>query len=141
MSNIFQLFLFNFIFLCLIFCFKAQTFEAINYGAYKTVPNSDNLQYRLGNGLGYIGNGWDDARMSNLSRKAGYDTQRKKLPEDHFKNWGYGIELGDAKINTQLGILDVVGYYNIYKLFIIFIHFNNIFIIWVYLFYNLNFVV
>ena len=105
-----SIFLFNFIFLCLIFCFKAQTFEAINYGAYKTVPNSDNLQYRLGNGLGYIGNGWDDARMSNLSRKAGYDTQRKKLPEDHFKNWGYGIELGDAKINTQLGILDVVGY-------------------------------
>ena len=110
MPNIFQIFLFNFIFLCLIFCFKAQTFEAINYGAYKTVPNSDNLQYRLGNGLGYIGNGWDDARMSNLSRKVGYDTQRKKLPEDHFKNWGYGIELGDAKINTQLRILDVVGY-------------------------------
>ena len=106
MSNIFQIFLFNFIFLCLIFCFKAQTFEAINYGAYKTVPNSDNLQYRLGNGLGYIGNGWDDARMSNLSRKAGYDTQRKKLPEDHFKNWGYGIELGDAKINTQSNIFN-----------------------------------
>ena len=25
-------------------------------GAYLSVPNSNNLQYRLGNGLGYIGN-------------------------------------------------------------------------------------
>ena len=78
--------------------------------AYEHVPDSNNLQYRLGNGLGYIGNGWDDARMSNLSSKAGYDTQRKKLPEQHFANWGYEIEVGDAQTNTKLGILDVVGY-------------------------------
>ena len=78
--------------------------------AYDHVPDSNNLQYRLGNGLGYIGNGWDDARMSNLSSKAGYDTQRKKLPEQHFANWGYEIEVGDAQTNTKLGILDVVGY-------------------------------
>ena len=32
------------------------------------------------------------------------------MPEQHFENWGYGIELGDAKANTKLGILDVVGY-------------------------------
>ena len=81
-----------------------------NAGAYLLTPSSDTLEYRLGNGLGYIGNGWDDARMSNLSSLAGYDGQRKKLPEQHFENWGYGIELGDAQTNTKLGILDVVGY-------------------------------
>ena len=80
------------------------------YGALAQVPDADNLQYRLGNGLGYIGNGWDDAKMSNLSRLAGNDGQRKKLPEQHFQNWGFGIELGDAQTNTKLGILDVVGY-------------------------------
>ena len=79
-------------------------------GAYLSVPNSDNLQYRLGNGLGYIGNGWDDARMSNLSSLAGYDGQRKKLPENHFNSWGYGIEVGDCQSNVKLGILDIVGY-------------------------------
>ena len=36
-------------------------------GAYVKTPVPTTLQYRLGNGLGYIGNGWDDARMSNLS--------------------------------------------------------------------------
>ena len=80
------------------------------YGAFISVPDSSNLQYRLGNGLGYIGNGWDDARMSNLSSKAGYDGQRKKLPESHLAHWGYGIEIGDSQTNTKLGILDVVGY-------------------------------
>jgi hypothetical protein len=81
-----------------------------NLGAYITTPDPSTLEYRLGNGLGYIGNGWDDARMSNLSSKAGYDGQRKKLPEQHLDYWGYGIELGDAQSNTKLGILDVVGY-------------------------------
>ena len=81
-----------------------------NVGAYLTTPDPSLLEYRLGNGLGYIGNGWDDAKMANLSTFAGYDGQRKKLPEQHFENWGYGIELGDAQTNTKLGILDVVGY-------------------------------
>ena len=79
-------------------------------GAYLSVPDSKNLQYRLGNGLGYIGNGWDDARMSNLSSLAGYDAQRKKLPEQHFYNWGFGIEVGDCITNKKLGIIDLVGY-------------------------------
>ena len=75
---------------------------------YNNLLNS--LQYRMGNGLGYIENSWDDTRMANLNTYAGYDGQRKKLPEQHFQNWGYGIELGDAQTNTKLGILDVVGY-------------------------------
>ena len=48
--------------------------------------------------------------MSNLSSKAGYDGQRKKLPEQHLVTWGYGTEIGDSQTNTKLGILDVVGY-------------------------------
>ena len=48
--------------------------------------------------------------MSNLSSLAGYDGQRKKLPQQHLVNWGYGIEIDDCKTNTKLGILDVVGY-------------------------------
>ena len=79
-------------------------------GAYLSVPDSSNLQYRLGNNLGYIGNGWDDARMSNLSSLAGYDGQRKKLPQQHLVKWGFGVEIDDCKTNTKLGILDVVGY-------------------------------
>ena len=95
-------------FLVLMHIQSAET--GTNKGAYLSTPDPNNLQYRLGNGLGYIGNGWDDARMANLSRLAGYDGQRKKLPEQHFVNWGFGIELGDAQTNTKLGILDVVGY-------------------------------
>ena len=79
-------------------------------GAYLNVPDSNDLQYRLGNNLGYIGNGWDDSKMANLSRLAGYDGQRKKLPEQHLEAWGYGIEIGDCEDNTKYGILDVVGY-------------------------------
>ena len=100
----------SFFFLSLIFSFFENSFEILKYGAYDKVPDSNNLQYRFGTGLGYIGNFWDDANMANLSRKAGYDTQRKKLPEQHLDDWGYYIELDDAKTNTKLGILDVVGY-------------------------------
>ena len=108
-----QLFFRIMLILCILFfvnSIKEANSGSNNYGAFVSVPDSSNLQYRLGNGLGYIGNGWDDARMSNLSAKAGYDGQRKKLPETHLNHWGYGIELGDAQTNTKLGILDVVGY-------------------------------
>ena len=99
-------FFFSVIILSLFEC----SLELLRYGAFDKVPDSSNLQYRFGNGLGYVGGFWDDAKMANLSRKAGYDTQRKKLPEQHFETWGYNIELDDAKTNTALGILDVVGY-------------------------------
>ena len=100
----------SFIFLFIILI-KSATSEVGKEGyAYSGVPDSSDLQYRLGNNLGYIGSGWDDARMSNLSSLAGYDGQRKKLPEQHLTNWGYRIEVGDCQTNTKLGILDVVGY-------------------------------
>ena len=97
-------------FLILIVINEVLTESGKEKGAYLSVPDSDNLQYRLGNGLGYIGNGWDDARMSNLSSLAGYDCQRKKLPEQHLTTWGFGIEVGDCMTNSKLGILDIVGY-------------------------------
>jgi hypothetical protein len=105
-----QLYVIFFFLLFNVLSLKEESSEKLTYGAYYHVPDSSKLQYRLGNGLGYIGNGWDDARMSNLSSKAGYDGQRKKLPEQHFDNWGYDIEVGDAQTNNKLGILDVVGY-------------------------------
>ena len=95
----------------LILCIKYSSSETgKEIGAYLNVPDSSDLQYRLGNGLGYIGNGWDDSKMANLSRLAGYDGQRKKLPEKHLVTWGYNIETWDCKDNTKYGILDVIGY-------------------------------
>ena len=79
-------------------------------GAYLSVPDPTNLQYRFGDGSGLYSNGWDDAKSAILSSKAGCDGTRKKLPEQHFANWGIGIELGDCKVNSQVGILDVIGY-------------------------------
>ena len=63
-------------------------FSSPNYdkfGAYVSVPNSINLTYRTGNCLGYINNYWDDAKNSFLAAKAGLNTQRKKLPENHLE--------------------------------------------------------
>ena len=100
----------SFFFLLIAIINECYSLTGTDKGAYLKVPDASSLQYRMGNGLGYVGNGWDDARMSNLSTFAGYDGQRKKLPEQHFQNWGYGVELGDAQTNTKLGILDVVGY-------------------------------
>ena len=95
----------------LFLCIKYSSSEAgKEVGAYLNVPDSSELQYRLGNGLGYIGNGWDDSKMANLSRLAGYDGQRKKLPEKHLVTWGYNIETWDCKDNIKYGILDVIGY-------------------------------
>ena len=109
MKKDYQIYINVLFFICIISILESSL-ELLRYGAFDKVPDSSLLQYRFGNGLGYIGGNWDDAKMSNLSKKAGYDTQRKKLPEQHFQTWGYGIELDDAKTNTKLGILDVVGY-------------------------------
>ena len=102
--------LFSLIFFLILIIDISPAPDGKSKGAYLSTPDPNTFQYRQGNGLGYIGNGWDDARMANLSTYAGYDTQRKKLPEAFFETWGYGIELGDAQTNTKLGILDVVGY-------------------------------
>ena len=47
-------------------------------GAYISTPDPNKLEYRNGNGIGGIDDGWDDGRLSNLSSWGGYDGQRKK---------------------------------------------------------------
>ena len=79
-------------------------------GAYKTTPDPESLQFRLGNGLGYINNKWDDAKLTKLAADAGCNGQRKKLPENHFETWGYEIEVEDSKYCNTVGIFDLVGY-------------------------------
>ena len=79
-------------------------------GAYLSTPDSNELEYRLGNGIGFWGHNWGDEDLTILKAKAGYNGQRKKLPEQHFINWGYGIELGSCEINKKYGIIDLVGY-------------------------------
>ena len=63
-----------------------------NVGAYLTTPDPSLLEYRLGNGLGYIGNRWDDAKMANLRTLAGYDGQRKNCLNNILK-------IGDLELN------------------------------------------
>ena len=79
-------------------------------GAYKKTPDPESLQFRLGNGLGYINNKWDDAKLTKLAADAGCNGQRKKLPENHFETWGYEIEVEDSKYCNTVGIFDLVGY-------------------------------
>ena len=87
-----------------------QTPDGKSKGAYLSVPDPSGLEYRFGDGSGMWNNGWDDAKSARLSSKAGCDGTRKKLPEDHFVRWGYGIEVGDCKVNNEVGILDIIGY-------------------------------
>ena len=84
--------------------------EGKESGAYLKTPDAKQFQYRLGNAIGYYGNGWNDSKLSDLSRLAGYDGQKKRLIEFHFNNWGYDIEIDDCQKNKEFGILDVVGY-------------------------------
>lgn len=84
--------------------------KGTDVGAYLEVPDSSGLQYRLGNDAGLYSNGWDDSKSAILGSMAGYDGWRKKMPENHFESWGYGIEVGDCQTNQKYGILDVVGF-------------------------------
>ena len=99
-----------FIILIIIIVLVATYPSGTGEGAYLKVPDSSNLQYRLGNDAGLYNNGWDDSKSAILGSMAGYDGWRKKLPEAHLDRWGYGIEVGDCKTNQRVGILDVVGF-------------------------------
>ena len=102
-------FIYNLIIIIIIISASSQQ-DGTKKGAYLSVPDPSNLEYRFGDGSGLYRNGWDDAKSAILSSKAGCDGSRKKLPENHLDYWGYGIELGDCQVNTQVGILDVVGF-------------------------------
>jgi hypothetical protein len=107
--NIFNIFKYGLI-IIMLFTKSSEAPDGKGIGAYLKVPDPSGLQYRLGNGAGFWGNGWDDSKVSILSSMCGYDGARKKMPESHFITWGYGIEVGDCQTNTKYGILDVVGF-------------------------------
>ena len=81
-----------------------------NIGAYLKTPDSSQLQYRLGNGIGWFDGSYPSENVRDLMAYAGYDGMRKKLRADLFLTWGYGIELETCRLNHEYGILDVVGY-------------------------------
>ena len=81
-----------------------------NIGAYLKTPNPNELQYRIGTGIGGFHSTYSVDNVRSLMEYAGFDGMRKKLPASHFESWGYGLELGVCEINEKHGILDVVGY-------------------------------
>ena len=89
---------------------KGAELDGTNYGAYLKTPNASELQYRLGNGIGWFEGSYPLESVRDLMAYAGYDGMRKKLRADLFEIWGYGIELETCILNHKYGILDVVGY-------------------------------
>jgi len=100
----------SFFFVCLFLCCFVSARSNKIQGAYVSTPNADDLPFRWGNNPGYYGGYWDDAKVTTISARAGFDSQRKKLPEQHLQNWGYGIEVGDCKHCNNVGVYDLVGY-------------------------------
>jgi len=98
------------LFVCLFLCYCALAKSNKVQGAYVKTPNADELPFRWGNNPGYYGGYWDDAKVTTISARAGFDSQRKKLPEAHLERWGYGIESGDAQHCFNVGVYDLVGY-------------------------------
>lgn len=65
--------------------------------------------FRRGINLGY-NPGWGDPDMAYLAVEAGSTSARLKLSENHFDNWGYGIETGDMMQYAALGMSDHVAF-------------------------------
>lgn len=104
----------NILLICSLFSPNSNQKNGENKGAYLSVPDETFFKFRMGQNLGSVGgNIFNDAKMSYLSAEAGCDTQRKKLPETHFVQWGYEIEINDSKYSNQVGIFDLVGYLSI----------------------------
>jgi len=89
-------------------CFICGTVFATT--ALDSVPDENDLPFRIGNNPCYYGGYWDDAQATRLSARGGLDGQRKKLPEQHLVTWGYGIEVGDCKTANSVGVYDLIGY-------------------------------
>ena len=81
-----------------------------NIGAYLKTPDASELEFRIGTGIGGFHSTYKTESVRSLMAYAGFDGQRKKLPELHLNRWGYGIELGVCEISEKFGILDSVGY-------------------------------
>jgi len=81
-----------------------------NVGAYLKTPDPSIFEYRLGAGWAGFDDSWSLDNKRALIQYAGFSSMRKKLPEQHFDNWGYGIELEVCEANGKYGITDLVGY-------------------------------
>ena len=103
--------IFSLILLVDVFSFYlSKELTGTNIGAYLKTPDPRKFEYRLGNGIGGFEDSYSIDAVRSLMEYAGYRGMRKKLREDLFETWGYGIELGVCEINDKHGILDVVGY-------------------------------
>ena len=89
---------------------NSKKLTGTNVGAYLKTPNPSKLEYRMGAGWAGFDESWELDNMRALIKYAGFSSMRKKLPEQHFDNWGYSIELGVCEANERHGIIDLVGY-------------------------------
>jgi hypothetical protein len=82
-----------------------------NKGAYIKTPNTDSLQFRLGNSA-------EDFEqhpsmyiiLPDLCEIAGHNGQRKNFSEKYFEMYNISCEIDFCEKNKKLGLLDVVGY-------------------------------
>lgn len=65
---------------------------------------------RIGVNHGHRNSSFGDAQDSELSRDAGCNSARLKLPETHLDTWGWDIELGDMASYAQHGKRDLVAF-------------------------------
>jgi hypothetical protein len=65
---------------------------------------------RIGVNHGHRNSNWGDAQDSELSRDAGCNSARLKLPETHLETWGWEIELGDMATYAAHGKHDLVAF-------------------------------
>jgi hypothetical protein len=65
---------------------------------------------RIGINHGHRNSNWGDAQDSELSRDAGCNSARLKLPETHLDTWGWDIELGDMATYVAHGKRDLVAF-------------------------------
>src|SRR5690349_276128 len=65
---------------------------------------------RIGVNHGHRNSNWGDAQDSELSRDAGCNSARLKLPETHLDTWGWDIELGDMATYAEHGKRDLVAF-------------------------------
>ncbi len=67
-------------------------------------------KFRIGINHGHRNTSWGDAQDSELSRDAGCNSARLKLPETHLDTWGWDIELGDMASYAEHGKRDLVAF-------------------------------
>jgi hypothetical protein len=65
---------------------------------------------RIGINHGHRNSSWGDTQDSELSRDAGCNSARLKLPETHLDTWGWEIELGDMAGYAAHGKRDLVAF-------------------------------